>query len=297
MNTPSSAVLPVLFAALMAMAFTAQGLPLVDYANVKELYSSDTEVNDYRLMLSDLKKVNSRWRAEREQRLGGQLRRKTLELGEDDSAEEVFNYYRRQLLQLGGRELFHCRSRNCGSSNAWANTRFHVKQLYGLDGDQYYSAFEVIEEEGSRTYVALYAVRRGNNRNYLQLDVLTTRETPRISSSPDAIVERLEAGQAFSFIDALQDDGGLDAGHLESLVKVMKRKRSWVVGLVGHNYSVRSLAEQRQQSLQMVAAVKQQLVDAGVDADRIEVFGLGGLVPGVRLGQRESLFQVVLISR
>ncbi len=271
-------------------------LALVTYPHATLLFEQRKSVDDYRLTLGNLKKIDSRWRADREQRLTGDLHSRTFELSEDNSAKEVFNYYRKQLLQLGGRELFYCESRNCGSSNAWANTRFHVKQLYGLDSDQYYSSFEIIEDNDLRSYVALYAVRRGNNRNYVQLDVLQTRETPRISSSVEAIEERLREQQSFTFVDAILPDGGLEEGHLKSLQGLLRRHRTWVIGLVGHNYAAQPLAEQQRQSLAMVVAIKEQLLASGVEADRVQVFGLGGLVPAVRLGKREALFQVVLIS-
>ena len=296
MVTLARAYIIVCFAAAV-ISSPVQALALVDYPHAVTVFDVETQVDDYRLTLGNLKKINSRWRADREQRLGGFLTRKTFELQEDDLVADVFGYYRRQLLQLGGRELFYCRSRDCGSSNAWANTRFHIKQLYGLDSDQYYSAFEVIDSDDLRSYVALYAVRRGNNRSYLQLDVLKTRETPAISSSADSIVERLAAGQSFSFVDLLPNNEGLEATHLSSLVDVMKRKRSWSIAVVGHDFSTQTLQKQRANSLLLASRVKQQLEAGGIDPNRIEVFGLGGLVPGVRLGQRESVLQVVVIAR
>ena len=68
---------------------------------------------DYRLTLGELKKANSRWRAEREQRLSGLVHRTTLEFPEDYSADDLFAFYRQQLQQLGGRELYFCLQRRC----------------------------------------------------------------------------------------------------------------------------------------------------------------------------------------
>lgn len=282
---------------LLTGVHSLQALALDDFSGATVIFESDEKVDNYRLGLGAIKKIDSRWTLEREQRLSGQLSRQTLQFSEESSIEEVFEHYRQQLLQMSARELFFCQTRRCGSSNAWANTHFHIKQLYGLDSDQYYSAFEIIAADDSRSYVALYGVRRGNKRNYLQIDTLKTTQAPRIFSSAEAIVERLREGQSVSFVDAFLDDGQLDEQHLMSLMNVMRRHPSWVVGVVGHNFSPQPFAQQLAEAENMVLKVKQQLVSKGVDATRLQTFALGGLVPGVRVGKQENLMQIVLIGQ
>lgn len=272
-------------------------LPLESYPHAKLLFESRDVVDDYRLGLGSIEKVNNRWRLEREQRLSGELHRRTFELSEENAVDEVFSFYRQQLLKLSGRELFYCEARGCGSSSAWANTHFHIKQLYGLDSDQYYSAFEVIASDDSRTYVSLYAVLRGNKRVYLQIDALKTTESPRIYSSSETIVERLEQGESVSFVGAYQADGRLDGQFFAALVEVLDQYPTWIIGLVGHDFSPLPFEQQRSQSLAMSSTVKQQLIAAGVKPERVQVFGLGGLVPASRIGKSETNIQVVLIGR
>lgn len=257
---------------------------------------SSSQNADYRLTLGELKKANSRWRAEREQRLSGLVHRITLEFPEDYSADDLFAFYRQQLQQLGGRELYFCLQRRCGSSSAWANERFHIRQLYGQDSEQAYTAFELSNVDGSHTYVALYSVQRGNKRNYVQLDSVRTQQNVRISSSADALIARWQDGQAFTFVDAMSEQG-LDQEHLDSLVSALTSKRNWSVALVAHDFSVQTLQVQRSRSTEAAERVRQQLIAAGVDADRLQAFGLGGLVPSVRLGDRVSLLQVVAVNR
>lgn len=286
----------VLVFILLCAAPSLIALPLVTFSDAKLIFESRERAEHYRLGLGSIEKINSRWSLEREQRLSGDLARQTFEISEENSAEEVFEYYRQQLLQVGGRELFYCRSRSCGSSNAWANSHFHIKQLYGLDSEQYYSAFEVIAADDTRFYVSLYGVRRGNKRNYLQVDVLETVQAPRISSSVEAIIERLEEGRSISFVDAFLDGGQLDEQYLMSLVSVFTRQPGWSIGLVGHNYAVQSFALQEAEAAAMVARVKDQLLEKGIAASRIKTFALGGLVPAVRIGKREILLQIVRIA-
>lgn len=268
-----------IFLAFCLLSQTAVSLPLAEYPHATTVFESREQAEDYRLTLGELKKANSQWRAEREQRLGGELYRRTFELDAGITATEVFEYYRQQLVQLKGRELFHCQSRRCGSSNSWANTRFRIKQLYGLDQSQLYSAYEVIAEGQQRAYVALYGVRRGNKRSYVQLDVLTTDQYVAISSSPDVIVQRLSEGQVFSLPGIRDEEQLLESVHLESLKSVLSQRRHWTIALVGHNFSKLPLSQQREKSLTLAQGVREQLLALGVKPGRVHAFGVGGLMP------------------
>ena len=121
------------FCSLLLVGQSSFALPLVHYPHTTEIIHSSVATDDYLLTLGALKKINGQWRSDREERISGTLTRSTRQLDGGHDVSEVFEYYRRQLLQLGAREIFLCQARKCGSSNSWANNRFEIKQLYGLE--------------------------------------------------------------------------------------------------------------------------------------------------------------------
>ena len=145
---------------------SASELPV--FPGAKVLIQTESEPSYYRLGLGPQKKISNVWRAEILQTHLGQLQRLTLEMPAGFSLEDGVSYYQ-QALELSSLELLYtCSGRGCGSSNSWANNHFLVKQLYGLDQTQQYRAYKSLAGE----YLVLYAVQRGNKRNYIQLERL-----------------------------------------------------------------------------------------------------------------------------
>jgi hypothetical protein len=264
-------------ALLSGWGAAVSALSLAHYEQARTLFVSQDKVSDYRLSLGTLKKVDGDWRAEREQPLNGQLSRLTQELDEGHSEKAVFEFYRQQILKMGGQELFLCESRRCGSSATWANQRFGIKELYGLDQHQHYSALAVDLEDGQRAFVAVYTVRRGNKRSYAQVDVLTSANRTKLFSSPEVVSERLRAGNQFRLPEL--NNGQLTADQLTAVVSALRAQRSWHIAIVGLDTGEGSLAQQQERSLALATGLQQQLIAAGLTADRLQVFGLGGLSP------------------
>ncbi len=272
--------------------------PLKDFSPARIMYESQQSANDYRLTLGSLKKVNGKWTAEREKRLSGELSRKTLELEGDYNAEEVFGFYRQQLLDQKARELFTCEGRNCGSSNSWANDRFGVQQLYGLDQFQWYTVYEVPSLNSGSVYVALYAVTRGNRRSYVQIDQLFVSESVRLVDSPAAIAATLNRGQAYIVPGLLinAEDVNIEDRYLHSIVDALRLHPTLAVYLVGHDYSFVPLAKQQVLSKFYADALRRKLVSAGIAENRLTVEGVGGLAPGQQQ-TAESRVELVLNLR
>ena len=163
-KTYFSFFLGVLF--FSASSVLASELPVFPAAKV--LSHTEVESNYYRLALGPQKKISNVWRAETLQAHLGQLQRLTLEMPAGFGLEDGFAYYQ-QALELSSLELIYtCVGRGCGSSNSWANNHFLVKQLYGLDQTQQYRVYKSTAGD----YLVLYAVRRGNKRNYFQIERL-----------------------------------------------------------------------------------------------------------------------------
>ena len=254
---------------------------LTSYAYSHEMLSSELQDDDYRLVLGAMEKINGQWRPEREQRLAGQLQRKTLTLNEGRGAAEGYEFYRQQLLQRGARELFSCEARACGSSNSWANNIFRIKQLYGRDQQQFYSAFELPVSRGMVRYVALYSVTRGNKRSLIQIDSLLSRSGAQVASSVEVMVERLQLGESIRLpgLELVGAQITMSEVHAASLLELMRKRPTWHLNLVGHDAKPVSTEEQLKNSRAFSEQLRSQLINLGADADRLKAFGIGNLAP------------------
>ena len=264
-----------------------QALPVAPFPHLQALVEEERVIDDYPFTLGGLKKVNGQWVADKEYRLSGELERHSYQVEGHYGYQEVFDYYRKQLLQLGAQELYRCDAFRCGSSNAWANSRFMVKQLYGLDQYQSYAAFTLTDADGNmQDYVALYAVQRGNRRNYVHLDVIRSPERLGLISSSEVIEAQLQQGHSF-----LLPEGGQVAEQLQIIATLLARKPGWHLAIVGVDTAEAPLPQQRQRSEVRASAVYDQLLALGVAGERLQVVGLGGVLPDVlRGGQSQAVY-------
>jgi hypothetical protein len=292
------------FAVLMLIAsgfLKADQLQLQPYHNARIMFETHLQTDEYVLALGSYKKAAGVWRLDRQQRLSGDLDRYTLELPEGHSAENGFDFYLDQLQNFNFRELFHCKSRDCGTSNSWANNHFKILQLYGLDQFQFYGAYEVTTADDKPFYVSLYAVQRGNKRVYLQVDVLHIDKIIElgIASSPESIIKSIETSGYYVFPDLVATDAKGNAriqirpAHLQVLVDVLEQKADWKVALVGHDYMTVATAQQQKESQVYAEQLKAALEEKGIAVARVTAYGLGGLAPAGR-GDRVARVEVVL---
>jgi len=281
----------------------AADLPVQNYHNASVISQSNAETDEYVLALGSYKKIAGSWRVDRQQRLSGRLARYTLELPEGHSANNGFDFYLDQLQNFNFRELFHCKSRDCGTSNSWANNHFKIQQLYGLDQFQQYGAYEVTTADDKPFYVALYAVQRGNKRVYVQLDVLHVDKIIElgIASSPESIIKSLDANGYYVFPDLVAEDAKgntniqIKQAHLQALIDVLTQKSSWKIALVGHDYAPVTLAQQQKDSRLYADQLKAALQEKGIVAARMDTYGIGSLAPAGR-GDRNARVEVVKIN-
>jgi hypothetical protein len=288
---------------LASGATFADELPLQNYHSARVMFQSGGQTDDYVLALGSYKKIAGSWRVDRQQRLSGDLSRYTLELPEGHSANNGFDFYLDQLQNFNFRELFHCKNRDCGTSNSWANNHFKIQQLYGLDQFQQYGAYEVTTADAKPFYVALYAVQRGNKRVVMQLDVLHVDKIIElgIASSPESIIKSLDTSGYYVFPDLVADDvkGNtsiqIKQAHLQALVDVLTQKPGWKIALVGHDYAAVPLAQQQKDSQVYAEQLKNALKEQGVVVSRITTYGIGSLAPAGR-GDRNARVEVVKIN-
>jgi outer membrane protein OmpA-like peptidoglycan-associated protein len=268
------------------------------YANVTEgvfpdarvIFEFEKKEGPYSLALGPLQKVNNQWRAERERRVQGEVERRTLEMPERYSVEEVQDQLHDALRRRGARPLYTCQGLDCGSSNAWANIYFDIKQLYGLDQHQYYGVWELKTEEGDLYYLVTYVVQRGNRRIYAQLDQIRAplAEAGTVVASPATLVNSLREQGFFVLTGVEWSAGGVrvEPDHLKAVVNALQRDPWLNVYIVGHDYGPGGHEQQLERSKKAAQQVSKSLIEAGVKAARVSAHGVGGLAPARRQGER-----------
>lgn len=227
------------------------------------------EAPDYRWALGALEKVNGIVTAEQELRVPGMLTRISYRLPPGVSAQEAFSFLGSQLEARKAELKFQCQGRACGSSNEWANQVFGYSRLYGVGRSQSYAAWQA-----ENTLISLYSVQRGNKRVYLHLDLLEQ--------------------QATGLVQQLQRDGYLrwpESGDQGALLEYLVAGEN-TLWLVGHQQSVGGAVALQAQSRQQAEAVAQLLRQAGVESDRLQVFGIGALAPGLVAEGESAVFVI-----
>jgi hypothetical protein len=237
-----------------------------DYDKLQRFPSSyivqykQSDTRDYRLILGGLEKINGVLQPEKEKRVAGRLTEISYRIPENRTPNEAFEHFYSQIIALGGKELFRCSGRDCGSSNQWANNIFGYFRLYGVDKSQ---SFASLELDGN--YVSLYSVRRGNKRVYLRLDVLEGQSAGRSSQQSAETQIRRE-------ISSKED--------VDILLELLKSSSDLSVWIVGHDFNPGTKQQQLTRSMQQADQLKTQLVAAGIDEERVSIHAAGSFLLG-----------------
>ena len=233
---------------------------------------SKVRVDDYRFALDSVVTINRTVRIDNEMRLSGELFRTTWEFPKSFEPDQILDRLRNQIVKLGGDLLFECDGRDCGPSNIWANDLFQNPDLVGRDDHQRYLAVQLNDR-----FLALYAVRHGNRRVYLNVDHIAQDQD---SSGWLALLE--SRGWV-----KLPDERASTLNQLADFLT----STSMAIHVVAHE-SGRDVGIAQSKSEQRAARVKTALIDAGVLSRNIESFGLGALAPSV-LGADNSAVVVI----
>jgi outer membrane protein OmpA-like peptidoglycan-associated protein len=281
----SISILPL--AMILANFASAEAWEAV-FPDAKVLQKEVIENANYPLALGPLKNVNSRWQPEREKRVRGDLQRRTMETSGRFSVDEIYRQLRIALQRRNARPLYTCSGLDCGSSNAWANNYFGVKQLYGLDQNQYFGAWEMQSSDGALYYMSTYVVQRGNQRIYVQIDQIQVPESARgsIAATPSTLIEALQQQGYFILagVDGSGDKITIEGEHLQAVAAALQRDPWLKIRVVGHDYGVGDLAQQQQRSRQAAERVRELLLKSDIEPDRISAHGVGSLAPALRSG-------------
>ena len=250
----------------------------------KRVFHTGPALQDYRLVKSDLKKVNNLWRA-KEERIAAVVERSTYLLNEPISYAEALKTLKSTLSSNKHyRSLFTCECFDCGSSNGWANEYFGIKQLYGLDVYQYYTVVDTTGDSSQQTVEVLYLVQRGNRQVYFQRDSLQLQAT-QAKRTEDSEVERMLTSQGAVYVMSVSSASTLSSDELaefKHLVLRLKANPAWHLRVVGHHYKAASLAENLSISQRMAQELADKFLELGVANTQVSAHGVGNLVPSGR---------------
>lgn len=254
------------------------------------VFQSQPAIGEYRLVLSSIKKVNNQWRAKQEVKSRALVSRITLELDELVS----FAGARKKLCSdMDNTDdfavLFQCSGLDCGSSNGWANEFLGVKQLYGLDTNQFYVVQAGLDGNRKETYVIWYLVQRGNGRIYLQQDIVRAGPDSGAGAAfaPELWWELLASKGFFVLpgVELTAEGAKVSSETVALLVNLLKAHPRATLRLVGHDYGEGTLVDQERRSMGYAQTVRDLLLAKEIDKSRITAHGLASLAPA---GRREA---------
>ncbi|MFL0799933.1 MAG: DUF4892 domain-containing protein [Agarilytica sp.] len=245
------------------------------------MYTEENENTAYRLALSPLKKINGEWISEQESLVLGSVKRKTIELGRPYGLKNAWLQVQSVFSGENAALIYACEAMSCGSSNAWANERFAVKQLYGLDLSQFYQVWE-LNRHGVKQLAVVYLVQRGNKRIYFQQDIITPKnQTISFVPSEEVVAKTFYRDKQVEIAGLSFEQGKvrINEKYLASYAKAFNQQPFRSLMIVGHDYLSDDEAANRTRSESYAKVVRDALVALGVQSKRIQVRGAGSLSP------------------
>tara|TARA_B110000858_G_scaffold198463_1_gene265317 strand:+ start:15616 stop:16611 length:996 start_codon:yes stop_codon:yes gene_type:complete len=270
---------------------------------------------NYRIVLGPLERIRGEVIPEDSERLRGDVTQITYEISQEFSGEDVYAFFQEQLTAKNYELLYSCEGRECGSSNYWANDIFRNRILYGPERNQHFMAFRANSALQSAPYFSLYIITRVNRRIYAYLEIVE----PDGTQDPEQIAELVQVGEpsvdtanaqmdanllqrlreqgsvvlpAFSF----QSNDRLTAPvDVESLVSALNTDQTLSIYVVAHlKQAGEPLQVLMQRSLTRANSLRQALIAAGIEAQRIEAAGVGPLAPNCIDGNCAERIEIVL---
>ncbi|MDO6563457.1 DUF4892 domain-containing protein [Amphritea sp. 1_MG-2023] len=221
---------------------------------------NEQQIPEYELATGPMRKIGGVIAPEKSQRISGNLLRITYRVPDTHTPAQVFNYYHELLESLQATILFQCSSRQCGSSNQWANNYFDIAELYGIDRSQFFISANLGQQQ-----LAFYTVQRGNRRSYVQLDLI---QSPQ--QSGDSLVSDLQQ-RGVSWLNHADD--------IEPLLDYMRNNAQQKVLIGGYDKRVGEFDDLVRQSQQAADAFSALLIAKGIAAERIASVGVGPALP------------------
>lgn len=246
-------------------------VPLEPFGVSDAVFQDQSEVREYRFIQSPVTAIGNQLSAQREWGLNGHLERLTYEIPKQHSVQEVLDHYVARVSAESGEILFRCQGRDCGRSNDWANQVFRRPGLYGQDRDQRYLAALIPEADGGALAVAVYVIRRGNQRIYAHLEWIPV--------SAGQLAERNQEASSILVAASLLGKQRQLETHLENwLPAVLKAPSTYRIYLVSYYRDPQLVIDENLKKATLQAeSMKAWLATKGIPSDAIQVLTVGPL--------------------
>lgn len=271
---------------------------------------------NYRIVLGALERIRGEVIPEDFERLRGDVTQITYEVSQEFTGEDVYAFYQEQLTANNYELLYSCEGRECGSSNYWANDIFRKRILYGPERNQHFMAFRANSALEGDPYFSLYIITRVNRKIYAYLEVIEpagTQDPEQIAAvaviEDSPIVELESSVSASNLLQRLREQGSVVLPALsfqsndsvtvpvdvEALISALNSDQQLSIYVVAHlRQDGQSLQELMRRSLIRANSLRQALIAAGIEAQRIEAAGVGPLAPFCASGNCEERIEIVL---
>lgn len=277
------------FSSVLLWADAAESLPnsfpdpsFVSWFGIKNI-TDNQDQGRFTLALGAMENRNGRWLSETTQALNGTRWRRVFELPRDRDQQDVLSALKASTSQLKRVDnLFSCRGHTCGSSNAWANQHFGVRQLYGLEQAQWYRADKVIWQ-GRQWIQAVYGVTRGNRRTYVLIDRFYSDEVGNTPSSLDSLSSWITTLDNQGAVILSDVKGDVAEPYRKQLLQLLKEVPNLSLAIIASasadnakNVGSEAVLEASEKAS---ADLKQKLVAAGAPEARLIPIGVGDRLP------------------
>lgn len=271
---------------------------------------------NYRIVLGALERVRGEVIPEDSERLRGDVTKITYEVSQEFSGSDVYGFYQEQLTSNDYELLYSCDGRECGSSNYWANDIFRNRILYGPERNQYFMAFRANAAQENDPYFSLYIITRVNRKIYAHIEIVEpagTQDPEQIAAIVEIeepqITQQTSEVVATNLLQQLREQGSVilpsvsfqsndrlaTPVDVEPLVSALNSDQSLSVYVVAHlQQDGQSLQELMRRSTLRAGSLRQALIAAGIEAQRIEAAGVGPLAPFCASGNCEERIEIVL---
>ncbi len=255
------------------------------------------EETSYRLVLGILQRNREVVVPEDSQRLRGDVTKLTYQIAQGFSGEDAYNFFMEQFAGKGFEEMFSCSGRSCGSSNYWANDIFRNRILYGPERNQYFTALRVDRAEGEPAYISLYIITRANRRIYAYFEIVEENVSDAVVSlaSPELLETLNERGSvSLPDLEFVGDEELSADSNLQAALELVQSNPDLEFYLVVHLRDDAPLADLLARSRVRAEFIRNQLLAAGVQAERIIAEGVGPLAPACELADCDERVELVL---
>jgi OOP family OmpA-OmpF porin len=262
------------------------------YAGSEIIKYTTEKFNEYNLFIKKAARYGGKGKnLDATLRVEGKITQITYKTPKERSTLEVFRNYESALREAGFKTLYSCSHDQCGGRNF-----NHAVAPYDLFGENYkdqrYLAAK-LQRQGGDVYVSLYIVRNTSgagpthNLIYTKLDVIETRpmEAGMVTVDADAMANEISKTGHVAVYGIYFDTDKAEVkpeseAALDEIAKLLRRKKSLALVVVGHTDNQGSLEYNMDLSKRRAKAVVDILVKKyGIHAGRLQSWGAGYLSP------------------